>query len=145
MIKTILFQHFSTPDFFTELSGMFPQPETTFEQWREHCNKWIDEIGEHHYRGTKAIKAGESCTPYYAALLYLYNNDAVDYKNPKGGYKKVTEMTMLDVAHLWRDTLWWMYDMVAKIKPLTPEQQDLWVEKSGTKWWCYEKGNTWCD
>jgi hypothetical protein len=150
MIKTILFENFSTPSIFTELTGKFPQPDTTLYEWRGHCESWIDGLDNNMLRLCKSIKNdNEHNTAYYAMLSYRYEGPEEaknDYLNPDGSVMRIPEdMPLLILSHLMRDTIWWLLDLLEDIKPLTPEQQDLWIEKSGNKTWCYEKGKTWCD
>lgn len=132
MIKQMLFQQFSTPSIFTELTGKFPQPDTTLNEWKGHCESWIDGLDNNMLRLCKSIKNdNEHNTAYYAMLSYRYEGP----EEAKNDY----------LNHLMRDTIFWLLDLLEDIKPLTPEQQDLWIEKSGNKSWCYEKGKTWCD
>lgn len=150
MIKTILFPHFSTPSIFTELTGKFPQPETTIKEWQQICDDWISDLDHNTVTKLKAIKNDNTHnTAYYAMLSYRYEGPKEsknDYLNSDGSVMRIPEdMSLLTLSHLMRDTIWWLLDLLEDIQPLTPEQQDLWIEKSGSKWWCYEKGNTWCD
>lgn len=149
-MKIILFQNFSTPSIFTELTGKFPQPETNIDEWRKVCDDWISDLDNNKVSNLKAIKNENIHNiTYYTMLSYRYEGPVEsknDYLNPDGSVIRIPEdMSMLTLSHLLRDTIWWLMGLMDNIKPLTPEQEDLWVEKSGTKWWCYEKGNTWCD
>lgn len=150
MIKTMLFPQFSTPNIFTELTGKFPQPETTLEEWRKICDDWITDLDNNKVDNLKAIKNEDvHNTVYYTLLSYRYEGPAEsknDYLNPDGSVMRIPEdMSLLTLSHILRDTIWWLMDLMDNIKPLTPEQQDLWVEKTGNRYWCYEKGKTWCD
>lgn len=150
MIKTMLFPQFSTPSIFTELTGKFPQPETTLEEWRKICDNWITDLDNNKVDNLKAIKnENVHNTVYYTLLSYRYEGPVEsknDYLNPDGSVMRIPEdMSLLTLSHLLWDTIWWLMDLMDNIKPLTPEQQDLWVEKSGNRYWCYEQGKTWCD
>lgn len=150
MIKTMLFQQFSTPNIFTELTGKFPQPDTTIEEWKSHCENWIREMDGKIVSTCKSIKIDNTHNnAYYAILSYRYEGPGTalnDYLNPDGSVMRIPEdMSILTLSHIMSDTILWLLDLLEDIKPLTPEQQDLWIEKSGNKSWCYEKGKTWCD
>lgn len=145
-MKIKLFQNFSTPDIFTELTGFFPTPNMTCEEFKAKVDEWLDYIDDNLVVLSKAIRDGEHNMVYYAMLTYRQVTRTTDYCYPNGNTIPIDELPLLEVAHMLRDTLCWMLDLTKKeIKPLTPEQQDLWLEKSGNRFWCYEKGNTWCD
>lgn len=150
MIKTMLFPQFSTPSIFTELTGKFPQPETTLDEWRKICDDWISDLDNNMLDNIKAIKnENVHNNAYYTILSYRYEGPAEsknDYLKPDGSVMRIPEdMSILTLSHIMRDTIWWLMGLMDNIMSLTPEQEDLWVEKSGPKCWCYEKGNTWCD
>lgn len=150
MIKTMLFPKFSTPSIFTELTGRFPQPETTIEEWKQICDYWISELDNNKSSNLKAIKNNDvHNNTYYTMLSYRYEGPKEsknDYLNPDGSVMRIPkDMSILTLSHILRDTIWWLMELMDNIKPLTPEQEDLWVEKTGRKYWCYERGNTWCD
>lgn len=150
MIKTMLFQQFSTPSIFTELTGKFPHPETTIDEWRKICDGWISDLDNNMIDNIRSIKnEGTHNTAYYAMISYRYEGPEEsknNYKNPDGSVMRIPDdMPIITISHFMRDTIWWLMGLTDNIMPLTPEQQDLWVEKSGSRWWCYEEGENWCD
>lgn len=145
-MKIKLFQNFSTPDIFTELTGFFPTPNMTCEEFKSKVDEWIDYINDNFEVLSRAIRDGNHNMVYYAMLTYRQVTRTTDYCYPNGSTIPIDELTLLEVTHMLRDTYWWIRGLAdEQIKPLTPEQQDLWLEKSGNRFWCYEKGNTWCD
>ena len=141
-MKTILFQNFSTPDVFVELTGFFPTPNMSIDEFKAHVIKWLDHMKNNSFKFVHEIhRDKQHNTAYYAMLVYLYDIKPTKRKM----ICAIDDMTLFDTFNLYCDTLHALCEAFDTIKPLTKEQEYIWVEKSGSKFWCYETGKSWCD